>query len=55
MKKLNLYAGPAILPDEVLQQAEQAVRNFDGMGLSILEISHRSKQFVAVVDKPVHW
>jgi phosphoserine aminotransferase len=51
MKKLNLYAGPAILPEEVLQQAEQAVRDFDGMGLSILEISHRSKQFVAVVDK----
>lgn len=51
MKKLNLYAGPAILPEEVLQQAEQAVHNFEGMGLSILEISHRSKQFVAVVDK----
>lgn len=43
--------GPGILPEEVLQQAEQAVRNFEGTGLSILEVSHRSKEFVAVMDK----
>lgn len=53
MNKYNFYAGPAILPQSVLQQAAEAVQNFEGMGLSILEISHRSKQFVAVLDEAV--
>ncbi len=51
MKKHNFFAGPAILPAPVLKQAAAAVTDFDGMGLSILEISHRSKQFVAVLDE----
>jgi len=51
MKKHNFYAGPAILPASVLEQAAKAVTEFEGMGLSILEISHRSKQFVAVLDE----
>lgn len=50
MKKINFYAGPAILSPEVLSQAADAVRDFDGMGLSLIEISHRSKQFVKVMD-----
>ncbi|MBK9220716.1 MAG: 3-phosphoserine/phosphohydroxythreonine transaminase [Saprospiraceae bacterium] len=49
MKKHNFYAGPAILPPEVLIQAGEAIKDFAGMGLSILEISHRSKQFEAVM------
>ena len=50
MKKHNFSAGPSILPQEVFQKAAEAILDFDGMGLSILEISHRSKEFVAVMD-----
>lgn len=51
MKKYNFSAGPAILPQEVFQEASRAVLDFEGMGLSILEISHRSKEFQAVMDE----
>jgi phosphoserine aminotransferase len=51
MNKINFYAGPAILAQEVLQEAQAAIVDFNGMGLSILEISHRSKQFVEVMDE----
>ena len=51
MKKHNFSAGPSILPQEVLQKASEAVVNFNNDDLSILEISHRSKPFVAVMDK----
>lgn len=51
MNKINFFAGPAILAQEVLQEAKQGIENFEGMGLSILEISHRSKQFVAVLEE----
>lgn len=47
----NFSAGPAILPQSVLAKAAQSVTDFEGMGLSLLEISHRSKQFVAVMDE----
>lgn len=50
MKKINFYSGPAILPQEVLRQAKEAITDFAGTGLSILEISHRSKEFVKVMD-----
>lgn len=52
-KKHNFFAGPAILPASVLKQATAAIEDFAGMGLSILEISHRSKQFVSVVEEAV--
>ncbi|MFK8006568.1 MAG: 3-phosphoserine/phosphohydroxythreonine transaminase [Saprospiraceae bacterium] len=52
-KKHNFFAGPAILPASVLKQATSAIEDFAGMGLSILEISHRSKQFVSVVEEAV--
>ncbi|MDF1699138.1 MAG: 3-phosphoserine/phosphohydroxythreonine transaminase [Saprospiraceae bacterium] len=51
MSTINFYAGPAILAKEVLEEAKQGIENFAGMGLSILEISHRSKQFVEVLDE----
>lgn len=51
MKKHNFSAGPCILPQEVLQQAANAVLNFDGLDLSLIEISHRSKSFVRVIEK----
>jgi phosphoserine aminotransferase len=50
MKKINFYSGPSILPQEVLDQCKAAIDDFAGMGLSILEISHRAKPFVEVMD-----
>jgi phosphoserine aminotransferase len=47
----NFSAGPGILPEEVLQQAADACINFDHLDLSLLEISHRSKNFEAVMDE----
>lgn len=49
IKKHNFSAGPAILPQSVFEEASQAVLDFNGSGLSILEISHRSKDFEAVM------
>jgi len=51
MKKHNFSAGPSILPQEVLKQASDAVLNFNNSGLSLLEISHRSKDFVDVMEE----
>lgn len=51
MKKINFNAGPSIMPQEVLDAAAKSVLDFNGIGLSILEISHRSKDFVAVLDE----
>ena len=47
----NFSAGPGILPLEVLQQASDACLNFDNLNLSLLEISHRSKNYEAVIDE----
>jgi phosphoserine aminotransferase len=51
--KHNFGAGPGILPHEVLKQAAEGVLNFNGTGLSILEISHRSADFEAVLNEAV--
>ena len=51
MKKHNFYAGPSILSEYAIKNTAAAVENFAGMGLSLLEISHRSKEFVAVNDE----
>lgn len=51
MKKHNFSAGPCILPKEVMQKAAEAVVELDGIGLSLIEISHRSKEFVAIMEK----
>ena len=51
MKKHNFYAGPSILSDYTIRNTADAVINFADMGLSILEISHRSKQFTAVITE----
>ncbi|QNN43440.1 3-phosphoserine/phosphohydroxythreonine transaminase [Pedobacter roseus] len=50
-KKHNFGAGPCILPSSVMEQAAQSVINWGGMGLSILEVSHRSPEFEDVVLK----
>ena len=47
----NFSAGPCILPQEVFEKSAQAIINFNDIGLSLLEISHRSKDFVAVMDE----
>lgn len=49
----NFSAGPSILPQEVLHEASEAIKNFDNLNLSLIEISHRSKNFVAVMDEAV--
>lgn len=51
MKIHNFSAGPCILPETVLNDAAQAVSNFNGAGLSLVEISHRSPDFVAVMEE----
>ena len=47
----NFSAGPSILPKEVFEKAAQAVINLDNSGLSLLEISHRSKAFIAIMEE----
>lgn len=51
MKKHNFSAGPAILPQEVIQGAAQAVLELDNIGLSLIEISHRSKEFIGIMEE----
>ena len=51
MKKFNFGAGPCILPREVIEKTASAILDFNGIGLSIAEISHRSKDFQPVMDE----
>lgn len=53
IKKHNFSAGPAILPETVIKQAAEAVKNFAGTDLSILEVSHRGPEFVAVLNEAI--
>ncbi len=53
MKKHNFNAGPSILPREVIEKTAQAVLDFQNDGLSILEISHRAKNFQPIVEEAV--
>jgi phosphoserine aminotransferase len=53
MKKHNFNAGPSILPQSTIKNTAKAILDFDGIGLSIMEISHRSKEFQAVMDEAV--
>ena len=51
MRKHNFSAGPAILPQEVIQGAAKAVLELDDIGLSLIEISHRSNEFKAIMEE----
>ncbi len=51
MKRHNFSAGPCVLPQEVLLKASEAVMDLNGSGLSLIEISHRSKDFVDIMEK----
>ena len=53
MKKHNFNAGPSILPREVIEETAKAILDFHGSGLSLMEISHRAKDFQPVVDEAV--
>lgn len=51
MKKHNFYAGPSILSEYTIKNTAEAIMNFADTGLSILEVSHRSKEFTAVIEE----
>ncbi len=51
MKKHNFYAGPSILPDFAYEETIKAIKDFAGTGISLMSISHRSKEFQAVMDE----
>ena len=51
MKKHNFYAGPSILSEYTIKNTAEAILNFADTGLSVLEVSHRSKEFQAVIDE----
>ncbi len=51
MKKHNFYAGPSILTPYTLENTAKAVLDLNGTGLSVMEISHRSKDFIAIMDE----
>ena len=52
MSKVHNYsAGPCILPQEVFEQASKSIENFNDLNLSLIEISHRSKDFVDVMEE----
>jgi len=53
MKKHNFNAGPSILPQVAIENTAKAVLDLNGIGMSLLEISHRSKDFQAVIDEAV--
>ena len=51
MKIHNFSAGPSILPQEVMKKASKAVEELDDSGLSLIEISHRSKEFISIMEE----
>ena len=51
MKKHNFYAGPSILSEYTIKNTAEAILNFADTGLSLLEVSHRSKEFTAVIEE----
>ena len=53
MKKYNFNAGPSILPEFTVQETAKAVLDLNGSGLSIMEISHRSKDFEAILNEAI--
>jgi len=53
MKKHNFNAGPSILPRIAIENSAKAILDLNGIGLSLLEISHRSKDFQAILDETV--
>ena len=50
-RKFNFGAGPAAMPEIVLEEVQQELLDWKGMGLSVMEISHRSPEFIEIADK----
>jgi phosphoserine aminotransferase len=53
MKKYNFNAGPSVLPQETVNNTMQAIKDFAGSGIGLMEVSHRSKEFQAVMDETI--
>ena len=51
MKKHNFYAGPSILPVDTIENTAKGILDLNGIGLSVMEISHRSKEFLAIIQE----
>ncbi|MBS3806176.1 MAG: 3-phosphoserine/phosphohydroxythreonine transaminase [Bacteroidales bacterium] len=51
MKKHNFYAGPSIMPQYTIEKTAEAIKDLDGTGLSVMEISHRSKEFDGIIKQ----
>ena len=47
----NFSAGPAVLPEEVLREAAEEMLDYQGTGMSVMEMSHRSKAFEAILNE----
>ena len=47
----NFSAGPAVLPEEVLREAAEEMLNYRGCGMSVMEMSHRSKMYQQIIEK----
>ncbi|MDU1903232.1 MAG: 3-phosphoserine/phosphohydroxythreonine transaminase [Dysgonomonas sp.] len=53
MKKVNFSAGPSILPQQTIEETAKAILDFNGSTLSLMEVSHRGKDFIAVMDEAI--
>lgn len=53
MKKINFSAGPSILPEQTIKETANAILDFNSSTLSLMEVSHRSKDFIAVMDETI--
>src|ERR1700755_124577 len=51
MRVFNFSAGPAVLPETVLRQAAAEMLDWHGSGMSVMEMSHRGKEFISIADK----
>ena len=51
----NFPAGPAVLPEEVLKEAAAEMLDYRGTGMSVMEMSHRSKSYETIIELFVHW
>src|SRR5213593_2695929 len=51
MRVFNFSAGPAVLPESVLRQAASEMLDWHGSGMSVMEMSHRGKEFISIADK----
>src|SRR2546430_8357638 len=51
MRVFNFSAGPAVMPEEVLRKAAAEMLDWHGSGMSVMEMSHRGKEFISIADK----